>query len=119
MTDQTTSALKQNFFPLFSHAGSDFTQDNKPIDTEDFHRRGLSQVVEMHLKSYFRTLENQAPSSGNLYKNIIKELERPLIEQTLKFVGGNQKQAAIFLGINRNTLKKKITELSISIEEFK
>ncbi|MHA1539499.1 MAG: helix-turn-helix domain-containing protein [Alphaproteobacteria bacterium] len=119
MTDRNTAPLTQTFFPLFTHAGPDFIQDNEQIDTEDFHKRGLSQVVEMHLKSYFRSLGNHTPASGHLYKNIIKEIERPLIEQTLKFAGGNQKQAADLLGLNRNTLKKKITELDISVEAFK
>ncbi len=52
----------------------------------------------------------------NLYALVIERVERPLIDLTLKKTKGNQIRAAQILGINRNTLRKKITDLRI---EFK
>src|SRR5262249_13857261 len=51
----------------------------------------------------------------DLYNTLISAVERPLIEVVLERAGGNQVKAADMLGINRNTLRKKITELGIPI----
>ncbi|MDP6560879.1 MAG: helix-turn-helix domain-containing protein, partial [Candidatus Binatia bacterium] len=53
----------------------------------------------------------------NLYSLVIERVERPLIELTLRATRGNQIRAAHMLGINRNTLRKKITELHINIKK--
>lgn len=74
----------------------------------------LSGTIEAHLKHYFALHGNSLPPAG-LYNRIIHEVERPLIFQTLKATRGNQLQAAKLLGINRNTLRKKIAELDISV----
>jgi len=50
---------------------------------------------------------------GNLYRSIIKDIEKPLIEWALKKTKGNQIKAARILGINRNTLRYKIRNLGI------
>ena len=55
--------------------------------------------------------------SGNLYSFIIREVERPLLEEVLRHTKGNQKEAARILGINRNTLRSKIQSLKIEIPE--
>lgn len=73
----------------------------------------LSTSVKVKLKNYFNEYKPDLPPSG-LYDRIIKEIERPLIELCLKATGGNQFKAASLLGINRNTLRKKIKELKIS-----
>ncbi len=52
---------------------------------------------------------------AEIYRNILAELERPLIEKVLERTGGNQIKAAALLGINRNTLRKKISELHIDV----
>ncbi len=75
---------------------------------------GLSHSVKQHLQAYFRTHENGLPAAG-LYERVLKEVERPLITLTLQATRGNQVRAADVLGINRNTLRKKIRELGISI----
>jgi two-component system nitrogen regulation response regulator GlnG len=53
----------------------------------------------------------------NVYPRILERTERPLLEAVLAHTGGNQLRAAALLGINRNTLRKKITELGIDIPE--
>ena len=74
----------------------------------------LGASVEKHLKQYFELHKNELPASG-LYDRIIHEVERPLIIKTLKLVRGNQLKASELLGINRNTLRKKIMYLDIDI----
>ncbi|MBU1045337.1 MAG: site-specific DNA inversion stimulation factor [Candidatus Omnitrophica bacterium] len=55
----------------------------------------------------------------HLYKHILEIVEKPLIEMVLKSTKGNQKKAAVLLGINRNTLFVKIKKLKINAKEFK
>lgn len=75
----------------------------------------LSHAVELHLSRYFRTLDGEEPAFG-LYERILTEIERPLILATLHHTSGNQIRAATILGLNRNTLRKKIRELKISTD---
>ena len=75
----------------------------------------LSHAIEGHLVRYFRTLGEDEPVSG-LYGRILAEVERPLILATLHHTSGNQIKAAAILGVNRNTLRKKIRELKISTD---
>ncbi|MGH8671695.1 MAG: helix-turn-helix domain-containing protein, partial [Burkholderiales bacterium] len=53
----------------------------------------------------------------NIYSLVIERVERPLIELTLKKTRGNQIRAAQMLGINRNTLRKKIADLRINVKK--
>jgi two-component system nitrogen regulation response regulator GlnG len=75
---------------------------------------GLSGAVERHLRSYFNAHRNELPAAG-LYDRVLREIERPLIELSLAATGGNQIKAAQLLGLNRNTLRKKIRELDIHV----
>ena len=75
---------------------------------------GLSHSVERHLKTYFSAHGETLPSSG-LYGRVLREVERPLISLTLSVTQGNQIKAAEVLGLNRNTLRKKIRELNIPV----
>jgi two-component system, NtrC family, nitrogen regulation response regulator GlnG len=75
---------------------------------------GLSASVERHLQSYFQAHGNGLPAAG-LHGRVLREVERPLIELTLQATRGNQVKAAEILGVNRNTLRKKIRELSIPV----
>jgi two-component system nitrogen regulation response regulator GlnG len=78
----------------------------------------IEQDVRSHLKLYFSTHgAGDLPAPG-LYDRILPLLERPLIEMTLIATGGNQLKAAYVLGINRNTLRKKITELHIDVAQL-
>jgi len=74
----------------------------------------LSASVERHLRRYFDLHGNVMPPPG-LYSRILREVELPLIEIALDATGGNQAKCADLLGINRNTLRKKITELDIHV----
>ncbi len=56
-----------------------------------------------------------AGAEGDLYRHVLERVERPLLEAALARTGGNQLKAAALLGINRNTLRKKITELGIEL----
>ncbi|MEN8195414.1 MAG: nitrogen regulation protein NR(I) [Pseudomonadota bacterium] len=75
---------------------------------------GLAGLVERHLRSYFDAHRNDLPAAG-LYDRVLREVERPLIELTLTVTSGNQIKAAQLLGLNRNTLRKKIRELDIQV----
>ncbi len=78
----------------------------------------LSSAVEIHLKRYFDLHGNDLPPPG-LYNRIIREVELPLIALTLSATRGNQIKTAELLGINRNTLRKKIQELDIKVTRTK
>jgi two-component system nitrogen regulation response regulator GlnG len=73
---------------------------------------GLSASIERHLRDYFDAHEEGLPASG-LYERILQEIERPLLAITLDQCRGNQLRAAELLGINRNTLRKKIQALGL------
>ncbi len=74
----------------------------------------LSGSVEKHLRRYFDLHGGALPPPG-LYQRILREVETPLIEIALDATGGNQAKCADLLGINRNTLRKKITDLDIQV----
>jgi two-component system nitrogen regulation response regulator GlnG len=74
----------------------------------------LSDAVERHLHDYFSAHQDDLPASG-LYERVVREIERPLIELSLAATRGNQIRAAKMLGLNRNTLRKKIRDLDIRV----
>ncbi len=74
----------------------------------------LTASVARHLRRYFDLHGNVLPPPG-LYQRILREVEAPLIEIALDATGGNQAKCADLLGINRNTLRKKITDLDIRV----
>ncbi|GEM_PF-281979 len=74
----------------------------------------LEDFVERKLKDFVKKIKASQPK--NLYTLLLNEIERPLISLTLKETNGNQIQAALILGMNRNTLRKKIKELRIPLK---
>ena len=74
----------------------------------------LGSAVERHLSRYFLAHANDLPPPG-LYDRVLREVERPLVSLSLQATRGNQIRAAALLGLNRNTLRKKIQELKISV----
>jgi two-component system nitrogen regulation response regulator GlnG len=77
----------------------------------------LSDQVYRHIRHYFATHGSDVPVTG-LYDRVLRIVEKPLIEQTLRVTGGNQIKAAEILGINRNTLRKKMRELEIDAKRL-
>jgi len=93
--------------------------ENQPDMNGSFGSAGtekMSNDIERHLRRYFDLHGNILPPVG-LYNRILKELEIPLIGVSLEATGGNQAKCADLLGINRNTLRKKISELEIKVHK--
>lgn len=75
----------------------------------------LSAAADKCLAHYFKQLHGTSPAR-ELHTIIMSEVERPLIQHVLHYARGNQLRAAEILGLNRNTLRKKIRELSIDVK---
>ncbi len=82
---------------------------------EDFADLSFEEVVRRKLKAYFQQTTLLEPC--DLHAIVIGQVEKPLIELTLEYTGGNQLKAAELLGITRNTLRKKITDLKIVVKK--
>jgi two-component system, NtrC family, nitrogen regulation response regulator GlnG len=87
--------------------------NTSPVSADN-DREGLDMTIEQHLKNYFSAHGSSLPPTG-LYDRILREIERPLITMTLQATRGNQIKAAEVLGLNRNTLRKKIKAHSIPV----
>ncbi|MCX8145993.1 MAG: Fis family transcriptional regulator [Azovibrio sp.] len=74
-------------------------------------QQDIAACVLGALEKYFRDLDGEKPTA--IYDMVIKSVERPMLEMVLRQAGGNQTQAAEMLGINRNTLRKKLTEFQL------
>ncbi len=68
----------------------------------------LTDCVRRSLNRYFRDLDGESPSG--IYDMVLASVEKPMLEVVMKHADGNQTVAAEMLGINRNTLRKKLTE---------
>ena len=68
----------------------------------------LEKCVTDSLEQYFRDLDGEKPAA--IYDMVLKSIEKPMLEVVLAKAGANQTLAAEMLGINRNTLRKKLTE---------
>ncbi|MBM3406566.1 MAG: Fis family transcriptional regulator [Betaproteobacteria bacterium] len=66
----------------------------------------IDEVIIRSLETYFRDLDGQTPSG--VYDMVIQAVERPLLEVVMREADGNQVRASEMLGINRNTLRKKL-----------
>jgi Fis family transcriptional regulator len=79
--------------------------------TEDFgiNENDIAKHVRKALNDYFKDLDGEEPSCA-VYDMVIGCVEKPLIETVLHHAGGNQTRTAELLGINRNTLRKKMQE---------
>ena len=82
--------------------------------TEVSEDESLSEAIERHLKRFFDAHYDNLPASG-LYAQILREMEKPLLNLSLEATNGNQVRAADMLGLNRNTLRKKIRDLDIPV----
>lgn len=94
--------------------------NNEPAQAESYQftlseeHRDLSvrECLQRALDEYFGRLNGHAPT--HLYEIVMREIEPPLLETTLKHTGGNQTKAAKYLGMNRSTLRKKLRQYSIN-----
>ncbi len=88
------------------------------IDAEQPHHSGgpepLALAVERHIRQFLAASRDGMPMR-DIYDQVIAEVERPLIQMTLSATRGNQIKAASMLGLNRNTLRKKIRDLDIPV----
>jgi two-component system nitrogen regulation response regulator GlnG len=91
-------------------SGSVTVGDPPPVPESE----GLSATVERHLREYFAAHDDELPAAG-VYDRVLREVERPLITLALEATRGNQIKAAQVLGLNRNTLRKKIKDLDIQV----
>ncbi len=72
----------------------------------------LSNAVQKALANYLQQLNGQ--DVNDLYELVLSELERPLLEEVMKYTRGNQTRAANLMGINRGTLRKKLKQYGMS-----
>jgi two-component system nitrogen regulation response regulator GlnG len=92
---------------------SELKEPPRPSDI-DGEAATLSGMVERHLTRYFLAQGDQLPPPG-LYDRVLIEIERPLLSICLAATRGNQIRAAHLLGLNRNTLRKKIRDLGLEV----
>jgi two-component system nitrogen regulation response regulator GlnG len=90
------------------------TADRVPFSDSAEDTSDLSESVERHLAEYFMGFGQDLPPAG-LYTRILRKVEFPLITAALVATRGNQIRAADLLGLNRNTLRKKIRDLGIKV----
>jgi Fis family transcriptional regulator, factor for inversion stimulation protein len=72
----------------------------------------LSMSVKQSLDDYFKHLDGQPPHA--IYDMVLGCVEKPMLEYILNHVGGNQSKAAEILGLNRNTLRKKMADYNLN-----
>ncbi|VAW44762.1 Fis family transcriptional regulator [hydrothermal vent metagenome] len=92
------------------NAHSEFKKDNKFMSQPN-NSKSLSEQVTQTLEVYFNTLQDEP--TCDLYEMVIQQVEKPLIEFVLLKHNLNQTQTAQTLGINRNTLRKKMKKYNI------
>src|SRR3954447_10695979 len=98
--------------------GEDFTEDLLPLGVRMFAMQRRTNQSTESLETLTRRLADQAMADyelreGEIYKLVVEQIEHALIDRSLAKCGGVKTKAADFLGINRNTLNKKVKELGI------
>lgn len=73
----------------------------------------ISECIERHLAQYFHDLNGEEAS--DVYHMVLSQVEKPVLAYVLKQCEGNQSKAASMLGLNRNTLRKKLMEYGLLI----
>ncbi len=80
------------------------------VSTEQSNRP-LRECIATALKDYFHHLDGHEPD--NLYQMVLQEMEEPLLRAVLEHTRSNQSRAAIMLGLNRGTLRKKMKQYNL------
>jgi DNA-binding protein Fis len=107
----STTTEQKSLDPTFTDLDKDLEID-KINFTKQLDRCSLETIVELKISRFLEQIGNYYPD--DFHSLIIKKIEKPLINQILKRTGNNQVHAAKILGINRNTLRKKIKMYGIS-----
>ena len=84
---------------------------NQMSETDD-ENVPLSGTIKSMLEDYFNDLDGTPPA--DLYQMVLQEMEQPLLETVLHYTRGNQSKAAVLLGLNRGTLRKKLKQYDIN-----
>ena len=71
-------------------------------------KKHIEEVVRASLEAYFNDLRGAEPD--NLHDMVVRVVEKPLLEIVMQRADGNQSRAALWLGLNRNTLRKKLLD---------
>jgi len=87
------------------------------MSADSQHTTPLRKHVQSTVSRYLQDMGKTIPE--NLYQMLLSEVEPPLIEETLRYTGGNQSRAASMLGITRNTLRTKMQRYSIEARSSK
>jgi two-component system nitrogen regulation response regulator GlnG len=113
ISEQLVEAELEADKPLGSMAGETHGEAARTIAAAD-NEASLSLSVERHMNALFKAHGDQLPPPG-LYHRVLREIEYPLISAALAATRGNQIKAAELLGLNRNTLRKKVRDLDIRL----
>jgi DNA-binding protein Fis len=100
----------------------DFTEDLLPLSVQMFAAQRRSSQASESIETITKRLADQAIADyelreGEIYQLVIDQIERALIERALTKCGNVKTKAADYLGINRNTLNKKVKDLGIEASE--
>ncbi|MDR2165276.1 MAG: Fis family transcriptional regulator [Zoogloeaceae bacterium] len=79
--------------------------------SQDHRNHDIADCVVNALERYFQDLDGAKPVS--IYDMVVKSVERPMLDRVMREANGNQSRAAEMLGINRNTLRKKLVEFQL------
>jgi len=80
-------------------------------EIHEMNSNDIADCVRRTLNRYFRDLDGQKPST--IYDMVLKNVEQSMLETVMRHAEGNQTVAADMLGINRNTLRRKLTEYQL------
>ena len=78
----------------------------------------LENLIDKRISKFISSI-NDNITKMNVYDDFIKTVEKPLIENILDYTRGNQIKASSILGLNRNTLRKKISELGVTVRKVR
>lgn len=106
-----SKAVLKKTLKMFQLMNQPTSPQPKPCDAS------LESYLEVKMGEFVKGMRNG--SAKNLHPILISAVERPLITSALRETGGNQIQAASLLGLNRNTLRKKIVDLHIPLKQTK
>ena len=83
---------------------------NRNSNNQD--RKSLKYQVGLALRRYFKELDGS--KATNVFEMVTKEVEKPMLEEVMKFCDGNKTKASKILGINRVTLRKKLKQYDLN-----